>query len=101
LWIDADAPIDDPVTLKIKEGDVAWVLVDVLGQPRMRTGKVIEVAPAAHPVARTRRVRVELDNSAGADQLLAGDTAWVRFTAPPDEFVRRVTAVARGGEERP
>lgn len=99
LWIDADAPIDDPMTLRIKEGDTAWVLVDVLGQPKLRTGKVIEVAPAAHPVARTRRIRVELENGAGADQLLAGDTAWVRFTAPPEDFVRRVTTGAAKGTE--
>ena len=58
---------------------------------------MIEVAPAAHPVARTRRIRVELDNPAGPEQLLAGDAVWVRFTEPSEELVKQVAAAKSGG----
>ncbi len=96
LWIDANASIDQARTLSLKDGDIAWVLVEVVGKSRILAGKVIEVAPAAHPVARTRRIRVELDNPAGPDQLLAGDAVWVRFTEPSEDVVKQVAAAKSG-----
>jgi len=100
LWIDAHASIDDETTLRIKEGDSAWVLVEVVGKPRILSAKVTEVAPAAHPVARTRRIRVELDNPSGPDQLLAGDAAWVRFTEPGAEIVKSIASISGEGLDR-
>lgn len=97
LWIDANAPIDDARTLTIKDGDSAWVLVEVVGKSRVIAARVIEVAPAAHPSARTRRIRVELDNPAGAEQLLAGDAVWVRFTEPGAEVMKQIAAAGVGG----
>lgn len=100
LWIDANGSIDDETTLKIKEGDSAWVLVEVVGKPRILSAKVTEVAPAAHPVARTRRIRVELDNPSGPDQLLAGDAAWVRFTEPGADVVKSIASIGGEGLDR-
>ncbi len=38
LWIDAPAPTQDPITLTLKVGDPAWVLIDVAGAPLVREG---------------------------------------------------------------
>jgi RND family efflux transporter MFP subunit len=100
LWIDANASIDEERTRTLKNGDTAWVLVEVVGKSRVVTGTVIEVAPAAHPVARTRRIRVELNNPAGPDQLLAGDSAWVRFTEPSADVLKQVASATRTGDAR-
>ncbi|MFZ4574024.1 MAG: efflux RND transporter periplasmic adaptor subunit [Phycisphaerales bacterium] len=97
LWIDANASIDEARTRSIKKGDTAWVMVEVVGKPRILSAVVTEVAPAAHPVARTLRIRVEIENPAGPSQILAGDTAWVRFTAPSEELIQKV-ASASGAE---
>ncbi len=82
LWMDVPTPMEDPVTLGISTGDTAWVLCDVAGDARLRTGKVIEVAPTADPASRTRRIRVEVTNPAGPGRLIAGEPVWVRFTEP-------------------
>lgn len=92
LWIDAPAPTQDAVTLSLKVGDRAWVLFDMAGSPIIREGKVIEAAPTADAASRTRRVRVEVANPKGAERLLAGEPAYVRFTAPSEEFGRMLEA---------
>jgi RND family efflux transporter MFP subunit len=94
LWIDAPAPTQDPVTLALKVGDKAWVLVDMAGSPVVREGTVIEVAPTADAASRTRRVRVEVENPKGPQRLLAGEPSYVRFTPPGDEFRRLVETTA-------
>lgn len=100
LWIDAHASIDDASTHVVKEGDPAWVLVEAVGRPRVLVGKVTEVAPAAHPVARTRRIRVELENRSGSDQILAGDAAWVRFSEPDATVMKSIASAEREGTSR-
>ncbi len=92
LWIDAPAPTQDAVTLTLKVGDRAWVLFDMAGLPIVREGKVIEAAPTADAASRTRRVRVEVANPKGVERLLAGEPAFVRFTAPSEEFGRMLEA---------
>lgn len=94
LWIDAPAPTQDAVTLGLKVGDPAWVLVDMAGSPIVREGKVIEAAPTADAASRTRRVRVEVPNPKGAQRLLAGEPSYVRFTPPTDEFKKMVESFA-------
>ncbi len=91
LWIDVPAPMDDPTTLKLKNGDEAWILLDLAGTGRLAKGTVIEVAPSADPASRTRRIRVELKNPEGPDRLIAGDSAWVRFSAPEDAVAQRLS----------
>jgi len=83
LWIDVPAPMADVRTLRIKEGDDAWVMLDIAGSSRNVMAKVIEVSPAADPASRTRRIRVEIQNPEGQGRLIPGDPAWVRFDAPP------------------
>lgn len=96
LWIDANASIDEVSTHTVKEGDPAWVLVEIVGKPRVVIGKVTEVAPAAHPVARTRRIRVELENPSGPEQLLVGDAAWVRFVEPDAGIMKSIADAGEG-----
>lgn len=93
LWIDAPAPTQDPVTLSVNVGDPAWVLIDVAGQPVVRQGKVIEVAPTADPASRTRRIRIEVPNPKGEQRLLAGEPSYVRLTPPTAEFEKLAAAV--------
>jgi RND family efflux transporter MFP subunit len=99
LWIDAPAPTQDPVTLGLNVGDKAWVLIDRAGAAVVREGKVIEVAPTADAASRTRRVRVELPNPKGADRLLAGEPAYVRFSPPSEEFQRLAAAYAAASKQ--
>jgi len=93
LWIDAPAPTQDVITLAIKVGDPAWVLIDLAGSPVVREGKVIEAAPTADPASRTRRVRVEVPNPKGPMRLLAGEPTYVRFTKPPEAFEKQAAQV--------
>jgi RND family efflux transporter MFP subunit len=88
LWIDVNAPTDDKVTLALKAGAQAWVLCDVAGDAKLALGTVVEVAPTADPASRTRRVRVEVKNPAGDQQLIAGEPVWVRFTQPTNEALK-------------
>jgi RND family efflux transporter MFP subunit len=97
LWIDVPASMMDEATQLVKDGDKAWVLVEAGGKFRMMEGKVIEVSPVADFSSRTRRVRVEFANPAGASRLVAGDPAWVRFTAPPEGVAKKVAAHEGGG----
>lgn len=87
LWIDVGARIDDPLTLRLKEFDPAWVLLDVAGEARLCRGKVIEVSPTADLSSRTRRIRVEIENPKGPQRVIAGGPAWVRFSPPPNDLL--------------
>jgi multidrug efflux pump subunit AcrA (membrane-fusion protein) len=98
LWIDVPATMTDLATLRVKEHDPAWVLVQIAGKFSIREGKVIEVSPVSDPGSRTRRVRVELPNTKGEEQLVAGEPAWVRLAAPSAEVKSKV---AVGGAENP
>lgn len=90
LWIDVPALTPETVQLGTRIGDEAWVLMDVAGKPRVMKAKVIELAPTADASSRTRQVRLELANPDRADgtigELVAGEPAWVRFTAPSEEW---------------
>jgi len=89
LWIDVNAPTDDKTTLTLTPGAPAWVLCDVAGDARMVMGTVVEVAPTADPASRTRRVRVEVKNPAGPEQLLPGEPVWVRMKEPGEKLGSR------------
>jgi RND family efflux transporter MFP subunit len=91
LWIDVPTPTSQTLTLGLKPGDKAWCLLDLPGEAKVWTGKVIEVGAAADPASNTRRVRVELPNPS---QWPSGMTAWVRFTAPEGEWAARVAEPA-------
>lgn len=93
LWIDVPASTFDAATQTVKDGDKAWVLVEAAGKFRMMEGKVIEVSPVADFSSRTRRVRAEIANPKGAQRLVAGDPAWVRFTAPPEGVAKKVASL--------
>ncbi len=84
LWLDVPTPTGQTLTLALKPGDPAWVLLDAPGEPRVLAGKIIEVGAEADPGSATRRVRVELANP---QQRPSGMTAWVRF-APLEPSVR-------------
>ncbi len=87
LWIDVPTPTSQTITLALKPGDKAWVLLDLPGESKVWTAKVIEVGAAADPASNTRRVRVELTNPS---QWPSGMTAWVRFTPPQGEWASRI-----------
>jgi membrane fusion protein, multidrug efflux system len=94
LWIDVGARMSDPRTLGLKEGDSAWVLLDLAGKAEMRMGRVIEAAPTADMGSRTRRIRVEIDNPRGEGRIIAGGPAWVRFSAPEAGLMKRLGVAA-------
>jgi len=92
LWMDVPAPTEDPTTHSLKQGDKAWVLIDIATGSRIAEGKVIEVSPTMDLASRSRRIRVELPNPKGPQRILAGEPAWVRFTQPSPEVMTKVTA---------
>jgi RND family efflux transporter MFP subunit len=83
LWLEAYAPVDQTIALKLGEGSPAWVLLDVRDGVKVLPGKVLHASPVADSVSGLRRVRVEIDNKEG---LPAGLRARVRFTAPEGRF---------------
>ncbi len=83
LWVDVNTPVTMSVSKGLKNGDKAWVLLDVPGAPKVIEGKIIEVSPVANFAARKQRVRVEFDNPSGWPPGLA---AWIRFTQPSEEW---------------
>lgn len=93
LEIDVAPPIAvtlaDPATGRdaVRVGQPAWVLMELPGEPRVHVGKVTEVSPVADPRSGTRRVRVEVANPEG---IVAGLTAWVRFTEPQGIWKERI-----------
>lgn len=103
LWIDVPALTPETVMLGTHLGDEAWVLMDVAGKPRVMKAKVVEMAPTGDASSRTRQVRLELANPDRADgspgELVAGEPAWVRFTAPSDAWntkLQSALAIATG-----
>lgn len=94
LWLDVPTPTAETITLALKPGSPAWVLLDVPGEPEVVRGKVIEVGAEADPGSGTRRVRVELGNPRSYP---AGLTAWVRFTEPKPDW----KPAPRAGEATP
>jgi hypothetical protein len=90
LWIDVPASTPETVSLRVGIGSTAWVLMEVGGKARLMEAKVIELAPTADASSRTRQVRLELANPDRPDgtpgEIVAGEPAWVRFTAPADEW---------------
>lgn len=93
LWIDVDTPTDETIRRRTKPGDPAWILMDLAGKPLVLEGKVLEVAPTGDASSRTRKVRVELANPEGSAgdgmRLVAGEPAWVRFSAPDNQWKQR------------
>ncbi len=102
LEIDVASPtavtLADPVTGReaVRVGQAAWVLMELPGEERVYVGTVTEVSPVADARSGTRRVRVEVANPEG---LVAGLTAWVRFTQPEGIWRERIVGdqVAQGG----
>lgn len=92
LWMDVSTPTEQTITLGLKPGDKAWVVLELPGEPAVYLGKVIEVAAEADFTARALRVRVELAN---ASDWPAGIQAWVRFTPPGGEWAKRIVAPKR------
>lgn len=68
-------------------GQPAWVLLDLPGTPRVLVGTVTEVSAVADSRSATRRVRVEVPNPS---RILAGVTAYVRFTEPDGAWKDRI-----------
>lgn len=68
-------------------GQPAWVLLDLPGTPRVLVGTVTEVSAVADSRSATRRVRVEVPNPS---RILAGVTAYVRFTEPDAVWKDRI-----------
>jgi RND family efflux transporter MFP subunit len=79
LWIEVPAPVDLTLSAALKEGDAAWVLMDLPGEPKVYPGRVIELVSVADSASATRRVRVELRNP---QEWPAGLATYVRFTPP-------------------
>lgn len=93
LHIDVHTPVTTSMRLGLSQGDRAWALIDVPGNPQVLEARVIEVAPVAEFASRKQRIRVELANP-GA--LPPGLAAWVRFTEPSDRFAQLMaTEVSR------
>lgn len=87
LYIDVPVPTEKVLQLQIKNGDPAWVLMQLPGDPKVYVGKVREVAPTADSASATVRVRVEVPNPM---RILTGLAAWVRFEEPVGAWRDRV-----------
>lgn len=83
LWLEAYAPVEQTIDLKLETGSQAWVLLDVRGEIKVVPGKVLHASPVADSVSGLRRVRVEISNE---EALPAGLRARVRFIAPEGRF---------------
>ncbi|MBU6413134.1 MAG: efflux RND transporter periplasmic adaptor subunit [Planctomycetes bacterium] len=101
IWIDVPAPTDETIRLGSKVGDKAWVLVEMSGVPKVLEGKVIEVAPTGDASSRTRQLRLEVANPDKPDgspgDVVAGEPAWVRLSAPTEAFSKQFGGVATAG----
>ena len=91
LWLDAPAPTSDPLTLTLKRGDPAWVLLDVAGTPRLVEGKVKEAAPDADPASRTTYPCGDREPE-GARPAPLGEPCYVRFRPPSEESLRLIAS---------
>jgi RND family efflux transporter MFP subunit len=92
LQLDAAADTDMTLSMDLKAGDRAWVLIDLPGKPAMVQGKVLAVSPVADSVSQTRRVRVEIENPKSWP---AGTQAQVRFDAPGSNWASYEVRAAR------
>ena len=95
MWMDVNAPTSLTMTLGLKPGDKAWILLDVPGEPAVYVGKVIEIGAESDFAGQTRRVRVELANPS---EWPVGPAAWVRFAAPEGEWAKRIAEPKRTAE---
>jgi membrane fusion protein, multidrug efflux system len=87
LLLDVGVPTNKTIEQNLATGGKAWVLMNLPGDAKVVEGKVVEISPVADPSSNTRRVRVEVGNSRG---VVAGVTAWVRFTEPTGEWTARM-----------
>jgi RND family efflux transporter MFP subunit len=94
LEMDVPAPADDPVTLGLKQGDKAWILLAVARAPRLVEGTVVETSPTLDLASRSRRIRVEFANPEGVDRVLPGGPAWVRFKEPSQKATDKIRAAS-------
>lgn len=97
LEIDVAVPtqvtLPDPSTGRagVGVGQRAWVVMELPGEARVFTGTVTEVSQVADARSNTRRVRVEVPNP---ERIVAGLTAYVRFTEPEGAWRERVVGPA-------
>lgn len=96
MYIDVPVPTEKVLGLQIKNGDPAWVLMQLPGEPKVYVGRVREVAPTADSASATVRVRVELENPT---RILTGLAAWVRFEEPSGVWRERVVAPGAAAAE--
>lgn len=87
LWIDVGVPTGQTIEQGLANGAKAWALMNLPGEPRIHEGRIVEVSPVADPGSSTRRVRVEIENPS---RIVAGVTAWVRFTEPQGDWSSRI-----------
>jgi RND family efflux transporter MFP subunit len=88
MWVDLPVPVDETVRKNLKQGDQAWVLLD-LPQAAVVASRVLHVSPVADAGAGTRIVRVEIPNPMGYPP---GTRARVRFERPAaDQLSSAVT----------
>jgi multidrug efflux system membrane fusion protein len=91
LWIDVQTPTGQTMTLGLKPGDPAWIVLDIPGDRSVVQGKVIEVGAEADAASDRRRIRVEVPNP---KEQPAGLTAWVRFQPPKGEWATLLAPTA-------
>ncbi|MEL7473060.1 MAG: efflux RND transporter periplasmic adaptor subunit [Planctomycetota bacterium] len=96
LWIDVPTPTAQTIELELAKGDAAWIAMDLPGEPRVVAGTIVEVSPVADAASGTRRIRVEAPNP---EQIVAGVTAYVRFTEPTEAWRARIAARVPGGAD--
>ena len=95
IELDVPAPTDVTLSMGLKKGDPAWVLLDLAGKVQIAEGRVEEVSPVANYASRTRRVRVVIDNPHGWP---SGLPAWVRFEEPGAEWGEYMIRAASGAD---
>ncbi len=86
------APTREVLSLGLKPGDKAWVVMNLAGEPNVLVGEVTEVSPVADAPTQQLRVKVEVSNPDGRP---AGVLSWVRFTPPEGEWVARMASGGR------
>ncbi len=91
LWIDVPVKTSETIRQSLDPDHLAWVLLDLPGEPVVLSGKVLYVSSVADSSSGTRRVRVEVSNP---QRWPAGTRARVRFTDPGPEWTARKSAAA-------
>jgi hypothetical protein len=81
------------MTLGLKPGDPAWVLMDTPDDPVVLVGKVLEVSPVAEFASQSIIVKVEIENPRSRP---AGLAAWVRFVEPTGPWQERIWKAEAG-----